>query len=55
VRGEWSINHDIWSFNELSFNIPGMVVESLSITPPDKSTPWLYTLKGRYYAKGKDY
>jgi hypothetical protein len=55
VRGEWTIAHEIWSLNDLSFSIPGLVAESLSIAQPEKSNSWVYTLKGRYYAKGKDF
>ncbi len=56
VRGEWTIEHEIWSLNDLSFTIPGLVAESLSIVvQPEKSNSWVYTLKGRYYAKGKDF
>lgn len=55
VRGEWTIEHEIWSLNDLSFSMPGLVAESLSIVQPEKSNSWVYTLKGRYYAKGKDY
>ena len=56
VRGEWTIAHEIWSLNDLSFSIPGLVAENLSIVvQPEKSNSWVYTLKGRYYAKGKDF
>jgi hypothetical protein len=56
VRGEWTIEHEIWSLHDLSFSMPGLVAESLSIfVQPEKSNSWVYTLKGRYYAKGKDY
>lgn len=55
VRGDWSIVHDIWSLNDLSFNIPAMVAESLTVSPVEKTSQWVYTLKGHYYAKGKDF
>jgi hypothetical protein len=55
VRGEWAIEHEIWSLNDLSFSISGLVAESLSIVQPENSKSWVYTLKGRYYAKGKDF
>lgn len=55
VRGDWSISHEIWSLNDLSFPIPAMVIDSLNISPPQKSNSWTYTLKGRFYAKGKDF
>jgi hypothetical protein len=55
VRGEWMLAHEIWSLNDLQFNIPALELESLQISPADTSSEWFYTLKGRYYAKGKDF
>jgi len=55
VSAEWMVTHDLWSLNELKFTIPSLVVEGLSISRDENKNQWIYTLKGRYYAKGKEY
>jgi hypothetical protein len=55
VSAEWMVTHDLWSLNELNFTVPSLVVESLNIVSGENKNQWIYTLKGRYYAKGKEY
>jgi hypothetical protein len=55
VSAEWMITHDLWSLSELSFTAQSLVVESLNIVRGDNKDQWIYTLKGRFYAKGKEY
>jgi hypothetical protein len=55
VSAEWMIAHDLWSLNELSFTVPSLVVESLNVVRGENKDQWTYTLKGRYFAKGKEY
>lgn len=55
LRGEWSLSHELWSLNDLSFPLPALTLNNLSITRSQESDQWTYTLKGFYYAKGKDF
>lgn len=53
VRGEWGLTHELWSLEDLSFTLPALTLDSLTLVQVDKSSQWLYTLKGFYYAKAK--
>lgn len=55
VRGEWSITHELWSLGDLEWKGKVLVAESLLIYREEKTNNWLYTLTGKYYAKGKDF
>jgi len=51
VKGEWSIDHDIWSLAELqlpSYTVP----ENLKISKSD-SENFRFKIEGSYYAKAK--
>jgi hypothetical protein len=55
VRGEWSIQHELWSLGDLRLQLPAQAVQSLTIKLDEKTRNWVYTLTGHYYAKGKNY
>ena len=52
VKGAWSIQHRLWTLDDLEFNTQGLFLESIAITRTTDSPHWVYTLKGNYYAKG---
>jgi hypothetical protein len=55
VHGEWQFVHELWSLGEVSFKLPALVLDELTIYKPEKSDKWNYSLTGKYYAKGKDF
>jgi hypothetical protein len=55
VRGEWTFTHDLWSLDEVNFTQASLVLESITLSPDEKSGQWTYSLKGHYYAKGKSF
>lgn len=55
VRAAWEFTHELWTLNDLNFALPSLALDSLSIYPDAATQQWFYTLKGRFYAKGKDY
>jgi hypothetical protein len=54
VKGEWTITHELWSLGDLSFNLPTLVLQSLTIEQDEKTKNWTYSLTGHFYAKGKN-
>ena len=55
VRGEWSINHELWTLGELQFDDPTLVLQTITLEQNEKTKNWTYTLTGHYYAKGKNF
>lgn len=55
VRGSFEITHELWSLADLNFPLPALTLESLNISKEQETGQWTYTLKGYYYAKGKEF
>lgn len=53
AKGEWTITHELWTLSDLSFDLPNLVLQNLTITQNEKTKDWTYTLTGNYYARGK--